>query len=453
MQMVFGDRQRLLAPLAISALLVLNPAGVAVADSSSSAQMLAAVGTVERVSIDSDGAQLTRNSRGPNLSRHGRFVVFQTNAALSDSDTNGQEDVFLRDRVLGTTELISGTRGTARSGGAASISADGRYVSFLSSSSALSNDDDNGAHWDVFVRDVQTGDLTLVSTATDGTQRNADMQGAVISGDGSRVAFLTQARLSPADDDTAPVDEPWNRLDVYVHNIASGHTRLVSVNRHRDNFTGKVGLGGMSYDGRLVGFSWGNSGRDKLDVPAGYYVRNMAKRGSRLIWRENLNLVGSTYNGPVLSGNGRYAAFTSKSQRLDSERDYRLDDVARYDRRTGRLSLVSVGTKSTNANFDSYAATLSNSGRYVGFASEATNLVPGDDNDAIDAFRLDFSTHQMMLVSAALDGGPGMYHSGFGGGVAISADGQHVAFASFAPDLVPDDTNHEGDVFLWTAFD
>ena len=436
----------------------LAPAGIAAASSGASTERAAATGTTERVSVDSDEAQLTSASRvpyvRPTTSGHGRYVTFQTYEPVTGSDNNNREDVVVRDRVLGTTEPVSVAGGRTRSGGGATISTDGRYVAFLSDSSALVPDDDNGAYFDVFVRDRRTGELTLVSTATDGTQRRVDSNEAVISGDGSRVAFTTAARLSPADDDTAPVDQPFNRLDVYVHNLANGHTRLASVNARGANFTGPVGMGGMSYNGRLVGFSWGNSGRDRPDVPAGYYVRDMAKPGAKLIWREDLNIIGNQASGaPALSGNGRFAAFASESQRLDAESDFARDDVARYDRRSGQLSLVSVGAGSANADGDSWGATLSHRGDRLSFASDATNLVAGDDNDATDAFLLDLSADQMTLVSAAPDGSPGRGTSAFGGGVAISADGLHVAFTSFAPDLVPGDTNGKHDVFLWTAFD
>ena len=379
-------------------------------------------------------------------------MVFQTRAAVSGSDTNNEEDVYVRDRFLGTTRLVSGAGDEARSGSGASISSNGRYVAFVSSY-AFTRDDDNGAHFDVFVRDMDTGNVTLASQTTDGFQRDLDVfSSPVISGDGSRVAFLTPARLSAADDDTAPADQWFNRLDAYVRNLANGTTRLVSVNARGANFTGPVGLGGMSFDGQLIGFSWGNSGRQKLDVPAGFYVRNMNLPGSKLIWREDLNLISNELEGaPALSGTGRYAAFTSKSPRLDADPDYNKYDVARYDRKTGRLLLVSVGVNS-DANGDSWGATLSYDGSYIGLASEATNLVRGDDNEATDAFRFDVLARQMMLVSAAAYG-PGDLHSAFGGGVAISGDGQHVAFHSFATDLVPNDTNHESDVFLWTALD
>ena len=454
---VCSIRFRRAALCALAAMLGgLAPAGIAVAESDSTGTPTAASGIVDKVSVRSEDAQLDAASRvpyaRPTASAHGRFVVFQTRAAVAESDTNNEEDVYLRDRVARTTTLVSRAGGSAVSGGGATISADGRYVAFLSDSSAFAQDN-NGAHFDVFVRDMETGTVTLVSRATDGTQRNVDMQAAVISGDGSRVAFLTTARLTSADDDTAPADEWWNRYDVYVRNLANRDTRLVSVTAHGENFTGPVGLGGMSYDGRQIGFRWANSGRNKLDVPAGFYVRNMARPGSTLIWREDLSHISSYLEGaPALSGSGRYVAFTSQSPRLDADPDYAKFDVARYDRKTGQLSLVSKGVYS-DADGHSWAATLSYSGRYVSFASEATNLVARDDNDATDAFRLDLSSRDMTLVSTALDDTSGRYHSAFGGGVAISGDGQHVAFASFADDLVAGDTNGQSDVFMWTALD
>ena len=450
------SRARVLCLLA--ALTGLATAGIAAAVPGASPQWAAATGTTERVSVDSDEAQLASASRvpyvRPTTSGHGRYVTFQTYEPVTGSDNNNREDVVVRDRVLGITKPVSVAGGRARSGGGATISTDGRYVAFLSASSALVPDDDNGAYFDVFVRDRRTGELTLVSTATDGTQRRVDSNEAVISGDGSRVAFTTAARLSPADDDTAPADQPINRVDVYVHNLVNGHTRLASVNARGTNFTGPVGLGGMSFDGQLVGFSWGSSGRGRPDVPAGYYVRDMAKAGAKLIWREDLNVISNvTAGAPALSGDGRFAAFASRSQRLDAESDFARFDVARYDRGSGRLSLVSVSANSANADGGSWGATLSHRGDRLSFASDATNLVAGDDNDATDAFLLDLSADQMTLVSAAPDGSPGRLPSAFGGGVAISADGLHVAFASFATDLVPNDTNNKHDLFLWTAFD
>ena len=439
------------------AVAVLLPGGIAAAEGSAG-PAAGPEGAVELVSIRTDGQQLTYDARlppaTPVLSRHGRYVVFQSrDPDVTDvADSNSAEDVFVRDRVAGTDALVSVAHGHAVGAGDGSISADGRYVAFISGSEALTRDDSNG-HQDVFVRDLRTGDVRLVSKATDGTQRNVDTAAAVISGNGRRVAFLTFARLSRADDDHAPADEWWKRYDVYMHNLATGRTRLVSVNRNGDNFTGPVGLGGISYDGRLIGFSWGNSGRHPLDVPGGFYVRNLANHGSTLIWRENINALSWDVGAaPMLSGDGRFAAFASESDRIDPEPGFATADIVRMSLRTGQRSLVSVGAGNADADNDSDSPTLSQHGRFVSFSSEASNLSAADDNEVQDAFRFDLGTRRMALVSMAMDGGTGNASSAAGGGVSVSADGLHVAFHSFAGDLTSTDTN-SGDVFMWTAHD
>ncbi len=261
------------------------------------------------------------------------------------------------------------------------------------------------------------------------------------------------ARLSRSDDDHAPADEWWKRYDVYVHDLASGRTRLVSVNRNGDNFTGPVGLGGISYDGSRVGFSWGNSGRHPLDVPGGFYVHNLAKHGSSLIWRENINALSWDVGAaPMLSGDGRFAVFASDSDRIDPEPGFATADIVRTSLRTGHRRLVSIATGRGDPNNDSDSPTLSQHGRYVSFSSEASNLVTGDDNEVHDGFRFDLATRGIDLVSMATGGGVGNSSSAAAGGVAVSADGRHVAFHSFANDLTSTDTN-SGDVFMWTAAD
>ncbi len=145
----------------------------------------------------------------------------------------------------------------------------------------------------------------------------------------------------------------------------------------------------------------------------------------------------------------RFAAFTSESDRVDPEPGYRKLDVVRMNVRPGHRSLVSVGA-GADANGDSDSPTLSRSGRFVSFSSEADNLTAGDGNVVSDAYRFDCHTGRMVLVSARPDGDAGNASSAAGGGVSISADGRHVAFHSFASNLGTPDGD-DGDVFLWTA--
>ena len=407
-------------------------------------------GSVSLISVtdtgDPSGVASRLPSARPVLSHHGRYVAFQSrDGELAGTDSNGLVDVFVRDTLEGTTELVSEVEGVAVGGSGATVSGNGRYVAFLSASPDLSPDDTNSDKFDVFVRDMSNGELTLVSRATDGTQRNRDSEAAVISADGSRVAFLTSGRLSSEDHDPAGV-ELWKQQDVYVHTLATGVTKLVSVRRNGDDFVGPVGLGGISAHGRAVGFSWGSLGRHS-QAPGGFYVRDLATPGSTLLWEEKI-LAGAVNDGaPAVSGDARLAAFASDSDDLDPDPNFPLYDVAVADLGSGELTIVSDGVSDRDAHGDSWAPTLSYDGNYVAFASEAPNLVRHDENDASDGFRYELGG-AMRLVSRGPEG-PGNLASAFGGGVAISGDGQHVTFDSFANNLIADDDNASSDVFLW----
>src|SRR5439155_1190150 len=134
-------------------------------------------GTTERVSVDSAGTQGNSDSVDASISADGRFVAFYSSANnLVPGDTNGAEDVFVHDRLTGTTERVSvdsaGTQGNSESF-LPSISADGRFVAFYSDATNLVPGDTNGFE-DVFVHDRLTGATERVSVASAGTQGNSD---------------------------------------------------------------------------------------------------------------------------------------------------------------------------------------------------------------------------------------------------------------------------------------
>jgi Tol biopolymer transport system component len=188
-------------------------------------------GTTERVSIDSSGIAADADSGEPELSADGRFVVFESAASnLVPGDTNagsGLEydgsDVFVRDRLAGTTERVSVTSSgaEAQSGSyGASISADGRFVCFVSRAPDLVLQDLNQKS-DAFLRDRVLGLTTLVSVGAGGQPATNRCESAVLSADGTAVALTTTAsNLVPNDDNL--------ERDVYVRDLARGTTSLLS---------------------------------------------------------------------------------------------------------------------------------------------------------------------------------------------------------------------------------
>jgi len=156
-----------------------------------------------RVSVDSNGVQGNGQCGYPCFSGDGRFVAFDSFASnLFPGDTNGRPDVFVRDRLTGTTSLVSvdsnGAQGNTDSF-LPSLSADGRFVAFSSLASNLVPGDTNTAD-DIFVHDRESGRTTRVSVASDGTQGDYDSIFPAISADGRYVVFLSGA------DDLVPGD-------------------------------------------------------------------------------------------------------------------------------------------------------------------------------------------------------------------------------------------------------
>jgi Tol biopolymer transport system component len=166
-------------------------------------------GTTERVSIATGGAQGSNVSGSPSISSDGRYVAFDSLAAnLVPVDTNGARDVFVRDRLSGTTERVSVATGGAEGdfdSANASISADGRYVAFDSVATNLVPSDTNGG-FDVFEHDRLFGTTERASIAFSGTQGNATSEFPAISAAGRYVTFQSSASNLVPDDTNGWVD-------------------------------------------------------------------------------------------------------------------------------------------------------------------------------------------------------------------------------------------------------
>ncbi|MGH3656122.1 MAG: hypothetical protein ACRDUA_05640, partial [Micromonosporaceae bacterium] len=213
-------------------------------------------GVTTRVSVASDGSQANDTSLKPAVSAGGRYVAFVSLADnLVTGDTNGWWDVFVHDRRAGATTRVSvasdGSQAKGDLSTAPALSADGRYVAFVSWEDNLVTGDTNG--WgDVFVHDRRTGATTRVSVASDGSQANAasgSPPGLAISGDGRYVAFGSNA------DDLVPGDTNGTD-DVFVHDRQTGATTRVSVASDGSQTNGGASGGpAISAGGRYIAFT------------------------------------------------------------------------------------------------------------------------------------------------------------------------------------------------------
>jgi Tol biopolymer transport system component len=211
----------------------------------------------------------------PVISGDGRFVVFvsRLSSNLVDGDTNGVGDLFLRDLQRGTTEIVSlsssGEQGNdAVAGQRPSLSGDGRYVAFASYASNLVAGDSNG-ETDVFVRDRLLRKTARASESSSGRQSDGSSLDAAISRDGRTVMFVSTAttlapgsRSSPANT-FGPAELPATAVfDLYAHDLATSTTVRIGVAPSGEQLDGTVQLPSVSADGGIVAFNV--IGRDGL---------------------------------------------------------------------------------------------------------------------------------------------------------------------------------------------
>jgi Tol biopolymer transport system component len=349
----------------------------------------------ELVSATPAGVSSGSESGSVDLSSDGRYVVFASAATTLVPGVTGyvpeQSNVFLRDRTTGVTTLVSHTTaGPTVAGNNASfwprVSADGRYVVFVSLADDLVAGDDEG-HQDIFRWDRNTGNTIRISEAGAGGDADASSHDPSMSADGGVIAYTTEATNIDSDDDNGV-------FDVYAWDADTGESDRVSIDVLGDDSNGPSHSGIVSADGAYVSFA----------SEAGDLVFNDTN-GLRDVFRRNLA------GGTAIVSRGVSAA----------------------------------GDGATSAS----GAAISSDGRYVAFASTADNLVPGGspDNGKMNVFVRDLVADSTTLVSRDPSGGPTSDHSLSPGWV--SDDGRYVVYPSLAADLVTGDTNGFADGFLW----
>ena len=407
----------------------------------------AAVVDLRRVSVSAAGVQGDRDSGGPVISADGRYVAFASAATtLVPGDTNNTPDIFVADRRTGDVSRVN----VASSGAQAhhltdegsfgpSISSDGRYVAFASFADNLVPGDTNEA-LDGFVHDRRTGRTIRVTLNTAGGQ--AFGGGVSISGDGRYVAFVsTPERILPGSTD--PLDA------VFVRDLRTGTVRRVDVSTTGGTPDSISGVALISGDGRHVVFQSYGSGLDPRDTNTepDVFLRNLDTGVTELV---SVTSAGVSGNGAALgfavSADGRFVAFGSYASDVLPGDTNGVPDAFVRDLRTGVTRLVSVAAGGGPSDaYGSSPSAVSDDGRFVGFQSYATNLVPGDTNGALDAFVRDLRSGTTSRVSVTRRGAQG---DGDSSVPAMTRDARWIAFGSSAGNLVPGDTNGVADVFV-----
>ncbi|MGH9040476.1 MAG: TolB family protein [Acidimicrobiia bacterium] len=424
----------------------------------------------------------------PWVSANGRFVAFDSSADNilgknpdgTTRDANGIRDVFVYDRATGGyTRLSVSSDGTESAGPTCptcpgnqrpTISANGRYVAWWSDADNLVSNDTN-EHADAFLRDRDTdGDgvydeagavsTTRVSVSSSGTQGNADSKRPVVSRDGRFVAFESDATNLVGAGSGLPLPGQFNdnnnANDVFLYEVASGNTSLVSATSDRRAGNGDSDRPSISGDGRYVAFNSlaGNLVANDTNAKYDIFVRDTQSGQTR---RVSVDGAGAqTNNGslsPSISATGRWVAFASSATNLVAGQDNGTQDIYLKDLSNEAVTRITNSTGGGQANGDSADASISGDGRFVTYWSEAGDLVAGDTTTCPattyaptcpDVFLYDHGTGSTTRISVSSAGEPGNAESL---SPAISMDGRFVAFDSKATNLAVGGTSGQ-DVFV-----
>lgn len=562
---------------------------------------------LELISISLSGSGGNGGSSPSDVSTDGRYILFTSSASnLHSNDTSNDADIYLRDRQLNLTILVS-VNNTGQKGNSysryASMSDDGRYIAFESSASNLVVPDTNALS-DIFLRDLQTNQVTRINLRRDGSQSFSGAYNPVISNDGRYVVFSSEDRYLDPNGSNG-----WD--DVFLYDRQTSQMRLVSLSEHgragnrpsgtfysiplvsadgqwviyasqATNLVSNVTLSTSIYNifafdanalfrpyllsisptGRnsaeltwqdyslteteyrierslsasgefqeiaavpfMTSYSYNDTG---LEVFTTYYYRVRAYReidqwfspystvemvrtypacapnalvqrvamdnnGKPVIARDadmngngryivfssadpvqpmdtanyflqvyvhdtltcNTTLISRTNDSQranddaelgSISDDGRWVAFASEATNLVSNTSVRVYQIYLHDLQTGQTILVSHTPNGMPGDARSFSPEVSSDGRFITFYSDATNLVTGDAVPAVsDVYVYDRQTDQISRVSVDSNGNAGNGNSSY---PSISDDGRYVAFESLATNLVANDTNARRDIFV-----
>ncbi|MFN3938568.1 MAG: hypothetical protein ACK4KW_13450 [Gemmobacter sp.] len=344
-------------------------------------------GEVAVKNVKPSGLPVVSGAGSPVFSADGRFVAFQSaDDLLGEGATN--PGIYRASATGSGLEAVSKTGSSWLNGESrnADMSADGRYVVF-ESRATNGGPGGEGNYYDIFLKDMQTGTLTRVSTSMTGTDGDLDSRNARISADGRYVVFESQATNLTTD------RTGFFSSDIYLWDRLSGSLTNITA-----------GLGGR----------FNASAPDIARDTAGGIVY-----GGTIVFHTEKALVPEDTNNTI--------------------------DVYAYDMASRSFTRLSVREDGGQVFSPSQNARISDDGRFVVFRSFADGLVDGDTNGVADIFVRDLVTGELRRVSNP-PGGQGNQNAV--GEVAISAGGEWIVFASLASNLAGTDANGTGsDVF------
>jgi Tol biopolymer transport system component len=382
---------------------------------------------IVRVSTGFGGTEGNQNSDLPFLDATGHLVAFTSIATnLVANDTNGHTDAFVKDTQSGAISRVSVSSNEAQANGTSGstgMSAEGRYVIFVSNATNLTPNPGTGA-WNLYLRDRHTGSTRLLSQAANGDASNGtSIQSSVLSTDGSKVAFVSDA--------TNLGGGPGSHL--FVVDVATGAmTRIASL---CPALPGRGPITALNANGSRL--AWSETCTDSTHDAGSLrvYVRNLTTNADTLVFNYSWTDINNVYDSV---GSLSFAGASSKLAILRIE----TSGAEGYDAAT---YISTGGTAAEYPTTDLLAGLVfSPNGQYLAYERHDDNP-PDDPQELLKILDLAHGG-ALYTVSVTYDSsaGPGPRD---GEQPTWSGDGSTLAFTSLANDLVPNDTNNAVDVF------
>lgn len=243
-------------------------------------------------------------------------------------------------------------------------------------------------------------------------------------------------------------DDTNGETDIFVRDVVLGITTRVSVSSSGEQSDGYSTNAAISGDGRYVVFESNatNLVADDTNATTDIFLHDRSTGTTeRISYSSEFGQTVWDSHSPAISEDGRYITYYSYADNLVAGDTNYSDDIFVYDRVQAITERVSVNNLGVEGNDGSYYPQISADGRYVSFASFADNLLPNDTNGSYDVFLYDTQTRTIEMVSVTSDGAQADSHSFFS---SVSGDGRYVAFESSASNLAPNDRNRRSDIFL-----
>ena len=346
-------------------------------------------GSVERVNLTSAGAQFTGNYTvyEPFISGTGRYVAFSTNSnQIYTSIYHTGIEAYLYDTVTDTTSMVSQISGTEGNGHSyvRSVSVDGRFVLIQSAATNFVASDTNG-QYDLFVKDMVTGQFTTVNQNASGNPAGYVGGTADLNCDGSLVAYSSFSTTVVDSDASSNIS---SQSDIFLADLRNGY-KNTNVTKGGNN---ESSIPSISCDGSAIAFESlatnlaGSDTNSRRDI---YWYGVVDKNFKNASTTSGGTLANSDSNEPNISEFGDYVVFASPASNLDGTAgSVTSSQIYLKNVKSGAVDLISREQDNTATSYASINASVSFDGKVAHFETEDGNVVPSDTNAKYDIFKV-----------------------------------------------------------------